>query len=105
MTSPLLFPPPRQPQDPRFADTRISAADHPGPDWPCDAGWEPTEHAPLTTRPAALEESSPAWEPTVVAPLEDRLTPNQRHRLAGLVRAFIDMYKAIIHSNDERAPQ
>lgn len=99
MTSPLLFPPRRPPEDPRFADTRIAAADHPGPDWPCDAGWERTEHAPLVPKQETLVS---AWEPTEAMPLEQNLSANQRHRLMGLYRAFIDMYKAIIHSNDER---
>ena len=102
MSNPLLFPPPRKQEDPRFADTRISAADYPGPDWPQDKGWEPTDVAPLDTRAASLDDAG-VWVPTEVSPLEDRLSANQRHRLAGLYRAFVDMYKAIIHSNDDRS--
>ena len=89
--NPLLFPPHRD-----FDMTRISAADYPGPDWPKSPAWEPTDLAPLETRPASLEEE--VFQQTELDPLEDRLTANQRHRLAGLYRAFVDMYKAIIHS-------
>lgn len=106
--SPLLFPP-RPGRD--FEMTRINAADYPGPEWPCDAGWEPTDVTPLEPQAGSARRSgdvdvspSPArldpWEGTIPAPLEDRLSANQRHRLAGLWGAFKDMYKAIIHSGE-----